>query len=170
MYKVSGKPPKAFIATFVVTCLWLAFVFPVATTVGAEGSACYPGKTRGIFPPQIAKLYFFLFQNALSFAIPSGVVMVTNALIIYKVKKSGGQVSKQEREISFSLVLVSICYLVSKFSMTFFWQLTVRSKSAQDKKLLQDATASITLIFSFFLLLEYLGNITQYHASKKNSS
>ena len=44
--------------------------------------------------------------------VPFFSILTSNILIVYKLRKMKGTVSRKEREITISLVLVSVCFLV----------------------------------------------------------
>ena len=51
------------------------------------------------------------------FGVPFFTILSSNVLITYKLRKMKGSVSKKEREITVSLIVVSVCFLITNFGI-----------------------------------------------------
>ena len=95
---------------------------PVYFFGGLVDDECFVGSGSAsigwLFPPWIIDTYKQIMQTIVLVAVPFVTLIISNSFIVYKLKKSGGSIAKNEREVTISLVLVCLFYLTMNVATT----------------------------------------------------
>ena len=95
---------------------------PVYFFSGLIGDVCFLGSSSAtitwLVPPWIIDTYKQLMMSVGLVAIPFVTISALNSFIVYKLKKSGGTIAKNERDVTVSLMIVCLCYLTMNAATT----------------------------------------------------
>ena len=99
----------------VIGVLFYLICAPVFSFSGLRGDDCFVGsKTASIgwlVPSWVIDTYKQVMTSIVLVAVPFITIFVSNSFIVYKLKKSGGTIAKNEREVTVSLMMVCLFYL-----------------------------------------------------------
>ena len=110
-YKMYGKSSIAVGTTILVECVSAFVCIPVLTIYDLHEDECSMiGKDILTENQRHAYVIWIVLVGLIG--VPFLSILTSNILIVYKLRRMEGKVSRKEREITISLVLVSICFLV----------------------------------------------------------
>ena len=110
-YKTYGRPNIAVWVTLALQCFGIIMCFPVLTMYEILNDDCFVASS-GILTEKQKDIYVFWIIFVGLIGVPFCIISVSDILIIFKLKKLKGAVSRQEKEITVSLVFATICFLV----------------------------------------------------------
>ena len=121
-YREKLKPQVARKVAIGVAVLFCFICAPVYFFSGLVGDDCFVGSEAAtvgwLLPPWIIDTYKQIVTSILLVVVPFVMLLISNSFIVYKLKMSGGAISKNEREVTVSLMMLCLFYLVMNAATT----------------------------------------------------
>ena len=121
-YRQYLKPQVARKITIGVGLLCCFLCAPVYVFAGLVGDECLLSSESSsigwLIPLWIADTYKQIMTSIFLVMVPFVTLLISNSFIVYKLKTSGGAISKNEREVTVSLVMLCLFYMVMNAATT----------------------------------------------------
>ena len=122
LYREKLKPQVARKVVISVGVLFGFICIPAYFFSGLVGEDCFVGSRSvsigWLVTPWIVDTYKQVMQSIVLVAFPFLLLSILNSVIVYKLKKSGGTIAKNEREVTVSLLMVCLFYLTMNAATT----------------------------------------------------
>ena len=121
-YREKLKPQVARKVAIGVAVLFGFICAPVYFFSGLVGDDCFVGSEAAtigwLLPPWIIDTYKRIVTSKVLVVVPFVTLLISNSFIVYKLKLSGGAIGKNEREVTVSLMMLCLFYLVMNAATT----------------------------------------------------
>ena len=129
---------------------------PVYFFSGLLGDACFVSSEAAsigwLVPPWVIDTYKQVTTSVGLVTIPFVTIFALNSFIVYKLKKSGGTIAKNERDVTVSLMIVCLFYLTMNAATTFS-TLAASQKEVRNERDVTMRGLLLSLAVRFFVLL-----------------
>ena len=163
-YREKLKPR---VARKVATGVGLLFCFlcaPVYFFAGLVGDDCFLGSEAAsmgwLLPPWIIDTYKQIMSSIFLVAVPFVMLLILNSFIVYKLKKSGGTINKNEREVTISLMMICLFYLTMNIATTTSSLLASQNEVRNEREV---TLRTLLISFSVRLFLFFFTRAQNFH-------
>ena len=112
MYREKLKPKHGRQVTLAIGVIFFLLCSPILLFTGLVKDDCFLGSHgTSLIPPLVIEMYSRIMLLLILVIVPFMSIAFLNCLIVYKLKQSKLTISKNEKEVTVSLIMVSLFYL-----------------------------------------------------------